>query len=446
VSTGWPAVRDQCAEFGDSFDEWQDGAGRAILAKRADGLYAATVGGITLSIPRQVAKTFLVGRIVFALCVLFPDTRVIWTAHRTRTATNSFRALMGYARRKKVAPLVEHVRSANGEQEIAFKNGSIILFGAREHGFGRGFDEIDVAVFDEAQILSEKALDDIVPATNQARHPHSALLFFMGTPPRLTDNGESFTLRRAKALSGRATDGLYIEFSADEDADLDDREQWAKANPSFPIHTPEQAILRMRENLGDDESFRHEALGIWSELTKESILGRWPTLVGAAPERSDPVFALDIAPDHSTATISTAWLASDGSKWLQYADHRPGTEWVVSRWNELCDRYGGRILVEQSGTAAFLLPQLVDTESVSRRFYIDACATLDAEVAAGTVHHGNQPEMNAAVAAARWAESRVTGERVLVRKDPRVSPLVAGALALHGVVSARTSGGWMVGV
>ena len=24
-----PAVRDKCAEFGDSFDEWQDGAGRA---------------------------------------------------------------------------------------------------------------------------------------------------------------------------------------------------------------------------------------------------------------------------------------------------------------------------------------------------------------------------------------------------------------------------------
>jgi hypothetical protein len=69
-------------------------------------LYAATVGGVTLSIPRQVAKTFLVGRIIFALCVLFPATRVIWTAHRTRTATNSFRALMGYARRKKVAPHV----------------------------------------------------------------------------------------------------------------------------------------------------------------------------------------------------------------------------------------------------------------------------------------------------------------------------------------------------
>ena len=92
MSTGWPAVEAKCAEFGDEFDAWQQGAGRLILAKREDGSYAATVGGITLAIPRQVAKTFLVGRIVFALCVLFPGLRVIWTAHRrARRRTRSGR-------------------------------------------------------------------------------------------------------------------------------------------------------------------------------------------------------------------------------------------------------------------------------------------------------------------------------------------------------------------
>jgi hypothetical protein len=69
-------------------------------------------------------------------------------------------------------------------------------------GFGRGFDEVDVEVFDEAQILTEKALEDMVAATNQSRHPHGALLFFMGTPPRPVDPGEAFTERRKEALSG----------------------------------------------------------------------------------------------------------------------------------------------------------------------------------------------------------------------------------------------------
>ena len=78
VTSGWAPVEARCAEFGDEFDEWQRGAGQVILGKRANGEYAATVGGITLSIPRQVAKTFLVLRIVVALCTLFPNLTVLW--------------------------------------------------------------------------------------------------------------------------------------------------------------------------------------------------------------------------------------------------------------------------------------------------------------------------------------------------------------------------------
>src|SRR5204862_4597817 len=128
----------------------------------------------------------------------------------------------------KVAPFVDRRRLGSGEQEIRFKNTSRILFGARERGFGRGFSEVDVLVFDEAQILTENAIDDMVPATNQARNP---LLLFTGTPPKPTDPGEVFISKRDKALAGSSDDMAYIEFSADEGANPDDRKQWAKANP-----------------------------------------------------------------------------------------------------------------------------------------------------------------------------------------------------------------------
>src|SRR4051812_21569084 len=72
VSTGWPAVRDRLERFGIPFDVWQQGASRLILAKRSDGLYAAGVGGVVISIPRQVGKTYMIGWIFFALCSLFP--------------------------------------------------------------------------------------------------------------------------------------------------------------------------------------------------------------------------------------------------------------------------------------------------------------------------------------------------------------------------------------
>ncbi len=54
------AVEARIKDFGDEFDEWQRGTSKLILAKRENGDYAATVGGITLSIPRQVAKTYMI--------------------------------------------------------------------------------------------------------------------------------------------------------------------------------------------------------------------------------------------------------------------------------------------------------------------------------------------------------------------------------------------------
>jgi hypothetical protein len=214
-ATGWPSVRDKCRELGISFRPWQHSTGRLILAKRADGKYAATIGGTGLSIPRQVGKTFLVGAIVFALCLLFPNLTVIWTAHRLRTAEETFGKMQGFARRKKIAPHVLKVLTGSGSEEIHFHNGSRILFGARERGFGRGFDEVDVLIFDEAQILSDSAFDDMMPATNQSRQPTGALLLFMGTPPKPTDPGEVFTRMRTEALSGEDEDTGWVEFGAD---------------------------------------------------------------------------------------------------------------------------------------------------------------------------------------------------------------------------------------
>lgn len=120
-----------------------------------------------------------------------------------------------------------------------------------------------------------------------------------------------------------------------------------------------------------------------------------------------------------------------------------GVEGVAGRCAELLARWSGRLLVEQTGTAAFLLPHL-EAEPVSRRFYVDSCATLDAAVAARSMRHGNQIELDNAVAAARWSTSGEAGQRVLSRRDPRVSPLVAAALALHGLASTPPRGGWIV--
>lgn len=271
VATGWPAVQARAARLGIGFDAWQADLGRAILAKRDSGLYAAGVDGVQVSMPRQVGKTYLLAGLIMALATLNEGLFVLWTAHRTRTADETFAYMRGLALRAEVAPYVRTVRAANGQQEVSLNNGARILFGAREGGFGRGFAGVDVIVFDEAQILGQRALDDMVPAANTSPNP---LILRAGTPPKPTDPSEAFTAFRKAALAGEMSDGLYVEVGADDDASPEDRKQWAKANPSYPRRTPESAILRMKRQLGE-ESFRREGLGIWDpEVTNRAIGAR----------------------------------------------------------------------------------------------------------------------------------------------------------------------------
>ena len=69
ASTEWPSIGKRCASMGVRFDQWQADLVRGALAKRKDGKYAATVGGVVWSLPRQVGKTFTVGAMLFAYCI-----------------------------------------------------------------------------------------------------------------------------------------------------------------------------------------------------------------------------------------------------------------------------------------------------------------------------------------------------------------------------------------
>lgn len=405
-TTGWPAVEQRAKTMGMLADRWQQGVGRLALAKRADGLYAAGIGGVIMSIPRQVGKTYLISLIVFALCSLFPNLTVIWTAHRTRTHNETFKKMQSTAAKRKVAPWIDYVRATNGEQEIAFKNGSRILFGARESGFGRGFDKVDILVLDEAQILTEDAMTDMVPATNASPN---GLVFMMGTPPRPRDNGEVFTNARADSLA-EDPDRLYIELSADPDAKTSDRAQLAKANPSYPHRTTESAILRMKKLLGSDENFRREALGIWDDanaVKKALDFERWSALKIAAddvPHEGVRVYAVKFSVDGSTIAMAAGIRPDDGGPvhvvGIQIAPASHGTAELVDYLVERKD-VAAQIVIDGKSGVGYLVQALRD-EKVPAKAIVTP--TVDQVVAAhsmfeigineGHFNHQGQEELD----------------------------------------------------
>ena len=458
--TVWPRVEAKGKELDLGFDWWQSQLGTVCLGYGDDGQYVATVGGIGLSIPRQVGKTYFVLATLVIMCILFPGLQVVWTAHHLRTSTKTFTTLRGICRRKKVAPHIAvdgrgqpAIRSSNGEQEVVFRNGSKIMFGARSMGFGRGFDEIDIEVFDEAQILDSKVLEDMVAATNQARHEHGALLFFMGTPPRPTDPSEAFSLRRAEALSGAADDAIWLEIGADPDSDPNDQKQYPRMNPSFPKRTPLNSILRLRKNLGDEDSWNREGRGIWDPVTSAGVLPG-PSWVTQADEGSRAVSRLslgvEVGPDLAWASVALAGERSDGSWHFELDDDQHtrgrGTAWLIPHLQYLVANNPQirSVVVDVAGPVKTLLDErnghyffkgtTIEATPVKVAELGSGCAEVLDGIVTGWLHHIGQPQFTAAALNAGKRPLGDTGMWVWNRKtaESDITPIQAGTLALIG--------------
>lgn len=451
----FPRVYRRLTDVGVTFDLWQQGFGTVALGCRTDGKYAATVGGVGGSIPRQTGKTFTVGNILIGLCLEFPGLRAVWTSHHNRTTTNTFRSFQSMVRRKGIAPHLapNGIRTANGEQEIRFSNGSIIMFGAREQGFGRGMDAIDIEVFDEAQILSLKALEDMVPATNQARNPHGGLIFFLGTPPRPNDPGEAFTAKRNQALkakaAGRPHSGVWIELSADPDTDPDDQSQWPRMNPSFPHRTPLESMLRMRENIPDDESWDREARGIWPRSGGGLISeGQWSALTDVNSTPTDPVsFGVYVNRGQTRAAIAVAGYRADGKIHVGIVPAAtgselttlPGTGWIPARVKELSEKWKPcATVIDEKSEAGALIEDIaalgVEVEKTTATTMANACVRFHAAVLEDELRHLGDPVLQRSVCAGKQRD--LLDSWAWDRKDRTsdITQLVAVTLALHGLI------------
>jgi hypothetical protein len=437
VATGWPAVEATCrVGFKITFDPWQEGAGKAILGKGKDRLYCADA--VVLSIPRQVGKTFLIGAIVFALCVGQKNTLALWTAHRSKTAADTFKELKSFAQRAEVAPHVKAIYDSANDMRIEFLNGSSLVFGARERGFGRGFKKVAIVVFDEAQILTSVGVDDMVPATN--RHPNP-LIIYIGTPPKPSDPGEHFAMLRREALEGESDTTLYVEFSADKPPDrsklaqfVRDRLQWSKANPSYPKWTTARAMLRMLKNLGVD-SFLREALGIWDEdaSIKPFAAGAWGKLKSKKKKAPRPA-AVGIAADVDQVWLSLGASSKGpkthlGSVLRVRADRDRAT--FVAEVARIQRKHGILVAIDPKGPAGFLIEDLeaagVTLATASQDDFVQACADIRSAVAVGNVEHADTDELNDAVDSAGW---RSVGDRkAFGRKTGDIAMLEAVTLA-----------------
>lgn len=437
-TTGFPAVEATCLRIGIRFDEWQRALNRCILAKDRYGFYAADT--VVMSICRQAGKTFNVGALVFADSIINPGTTTVWTAHRFKVSRETFNELKTLAQSPLLAPHVDFdaITTGAGNEMIPFRNGSRIVFAARERGAIRGFTKVRRLILDEAQILTEAAMSDLAPTMNQAENPQ---IIMMGTPPKPSDPGEVFSALRKAALDGDSEGALYAEYSATAGAPVQINEAgfWdaiAEANPSYPSRTSKRAIKRLRKLLTNDDDFRREAQGIWDGDGRISLFSAKLWEDGRREERpahlTVDALAVAVSIDLAHSAIVAASKDDEGV-WVKPLRHGPGTKGVVDHCLALQAAYGVDIVIDGRGPGAVLIPHLeragVRLHIASTREVLDAFACIETLVGDGEFLHVDSPELDAALVG---AVKRAVGDRnALGRKksESDISPLEAASLA-----------------
>lgn len=461
--THGPAVAAIAEKLGRPLMPWQSAAvDVAYEYDPSTGLYR--YDEVDITVPRQSGKTTLtlakkVYRCTAAARVLGPQ-RATYTAQKRLNArrklerdfaellrgSRSFREITN-AKARPAKATEWRLSLNNGSEAIQFGTGSFLQIDTPSRTGGHG-DTLDDGTIDEAFAHVDDTVEaGMRPAMATRRNSQIWVISTAG-------DAQSKYLYR-KVLAGRkATEGgshgkvCYIEHSAPEDADPADPATWWGCMPALG-HTVTEEFVRgewdraLRKGQEGINTFLRAYLNLWPDVPDLSDDGptgafpmdRWGSLADPSAERGGPpCFGVATAPDRSWAAVAVAWWRLDGAAQVMIADYRPTTAWVTDRMRDLRRSWGGTV---RSTRAA---QDLVDDAEPVTQTRADNC--LADMVAAGTVRHGNQPALNTAVRAAQWKASG--DSRVLDQKGTTdISPLVAAAVAVHGLTSAPASG-WMV--
>lgn len=446
--TGYPSIAATLADIGVFYDPWQVDLARLVLGKTKSGAYATDTVGF--SIARQVGKTFLVGTLVFADCIINPGTVVGWTAHRFKVARETFNSLVSLARLPGMDAHIDPdaITTGAGNEVINFRNGSKIAIASRDRGGLRGIPKIRRMVLDEGQILTEHAMADTVPTMNQAENPQ---MIIMGTPPKPQDESEVFSRMRREALAGNPDNILWVEFGADPGQGLDDDDAWVAANPSYPDRTPAAALRRMRKNLTEDD-FRREALGVWDSDSQSRVISEsvWAGSVGVpASGEGVRVFGVDMAPDRSALSI-VGCLRHEGGVFFElvkYGRADEGFSWVAP-WLAARRSQVAAVVIDSMSPARSFIPQLREFRVPVRVTNSTDLATawglfMDGLDSGRVTHPAGQGALDVAVANATTRPVGSAGGKSWDRRDKGVdiSPLVAATVGVFGAETEKRKPG-----
>jgi len=440
------------ARAGLFLDPWQQLVLERSLGVRPDGRWAAFEVGLVVS--RQNGKGSILEARELAGLFLLGERLIIHSAHQFDTSKEHFARLLALVESTpEFDRRVRKVSRTHGSEGITLNRGQRISFRTRTKSGGRGFTA-DCIVFDEAMDLEDTAIAALMPTLSTRPNPQ---IWYTGSAVDQTIHEHGLVLAglRERALSCDAGDLAFLEWSveADNPADLTgdqlaDPVLWGQANPGMGIRITPDFISRELNSAMGPRAFAVERLGAgdWPDLADGDAviaLKDWLELKDIDSKPVDPVvFAFDITPDRSKASISVAGKRPDGLNHVETVESEPGTGWLVPRLADLAAKHTHvGFVCDGIGPAASFLPELKDlglkVSVLTAKEHAQACGSFFDAVQQRKLRHIGQLNLSVAIKGAQkrplgdaWAWSRKTS-------TVDISPLVAATLAFWGSQTLR---------
>lgn len=284
------------------------------------------------------------------------------------------------------------------------------------------------------------------------RHLRAQAHKTLGDPDKIASSKES--------LGGEDVDeslGIF-EWSASSGCAINDKEQWAQANPSLGYGFLTEQSLQSAMRTDPEAIFRTECLCQWVEnlLPQPFPDGAWDAGLDSysqiAPE-SEIYFGIDLSQNRRWAVIAAAGMREDGNMHIEVVARQIGTEWAYKWFEERQKKSPMNLAFQGRGCPVVGLAEQICTLPNVNRFAIeggeltaswgrfwDAVAANEPNSVRGgmKVFHLSQPVLDAP---AKTMQLRNLGggvelpDRVKSPDDP--SPMIACFVAFAAATQTR---------